>query len=515
MTTQRSLATLTVTAAIAALAACGGHDAPSDSPIASRGQALDRVTLVDGPITAPVEEAVAGAWEPPLAAPPESAEPALPELMVTDLALPGPAATSGQSATWKVTIANVSATAATQPFTVVLASGGQPFFVQSVGGLAGNATLTLSTTTASSPVGSEVITATVDYTDAILEISEQLGTAGPDANTLHRTLVTGQVSLALTKLALALNAHGAIKAQDKLAISFEVTNQGTATASGPFYVSVYPGKLAPGGAIAPEVIKVSQTLAPGAKITLRHEVRLFTPGPDQATVSLDVSLTKPDFLYKGGIAAGAAARTRAFEVWGMVGGRLYDTRSSGITAAEMKAYVQADPELPWYRKEVARVALEEMTPKICGEAARERYDASGLWCSEFARWVLLQAGMEDERYSRWSLSTLSDITVTADLVAFFDNRGLFTWAGSVTPQTAMPGDFLSMTTYGKKKNHSAIVTGVSHDHKWLWIAQGNAGDCTHFERQAYFAGSTLDAALDGFGRPAPGLFGNISSMSIP
>ncbi len=204
----------------------------------------------------------------------------------------------------------------------------------------------------------------------------------------------------------------------------------------------------------------------------------------------------------------------------MDGGWLFEFRTN-ISATEMADYVAKDKGLAWFQEEAAVVALEEIEhePLICGDVARGRYGASGNWCSEFTAWVLQEAEMEDIYYVQNAFNNvyLHEVTLTAEMVKLFDSNGKrFKWAkyGQVKPTTPQPGDFIALTTMGKKKNHAALVVGVTYGGEYLWIAEGNYGDCVNLRRIDFIQDGKLAANIDGFGVLDSGLFGNIAKKTF-
>jgi hypothetical protein len=201
-------------------------------------------------------------------------------------------------------------------------------------------------------------------------------------------------------------------------------------------------------------------------------------------------------------------------------GWLFDFRTN-ITPTELRSHVMNDNGLAWFQEEVAVVALEELehVPLFCGDVARSRYGASGLWCSEFAAWVLQTAEMDDIYYVQNAFNNvyLHEVTLTAELVMLFDQNGKrFKWSkyGQVTPTTAQPGDYISLTTDGKKKNHSALVVAVTYGGEYLWIAEGNNDDCLALRRIDFIKDGKLAADIDGIGVLDSGLFGYVGKKTF-
>lgn len=241
------------------------------------------------------------------------------------------------------------------------------------------------------------------------------------------------------------------------------------------------------------------------------------PGTDEK--SAPKSKTRYSQFQYGAVYWHPAVGTHATDSF-MDDGWLFDFRTN-ITATELASYVMKDKGLAWFQEEVAVVALEELehVPLLCGNVARNRYGASGAWCSEFAAWVLQTAEMDDIHYVQNAFNNvyLHEVTLTAELVMLFHHNGKrFKWAqyGQVTPTTAQPGDYLSLTTLGKKKNHSALVVGVTYGGEYLWIAEGNAGDCLNLRRIDFIKDGKLAANIDGIGVLDSGLFGSIGKKTF-
>jgi hypothetical protein len=153
-------------------------------------------------------------------------------------------------------------------------------------------------------------------------------------------------------------------------------------------------------------------------------------------------------------------------------------------------------------------AMNEAVVGRCGDVARERYNAVNNWCSEFARWSLLNSGMNNVGYCAalgprgtgcLSWPMLSDVRTTPQMVKLFFNLGGFTPDSSMTTSSVKPGDYLAMTGSSGRCGHSGIVLGYSADYRWIWTVEGNVGDCVVGQRRPFFVDGVLDPKIDGVG----------------
>lgn len=173
-----------------------------------------------------------------------------------------------------------------------------------------------------------------------------------------------------------------------------------------------------------------------------------------------------------------------------------------IAAAAGSNWAANNPE----RFTVLVHAMNEVRAGLCGDAARERYHAKNAWCSEFTRWLYLDAGLRDVSYcpSRGrggcpSTTSLSGVRVTAQMIALFANFGAYTRASAMTRTSVKPGDYLSLVGGEGPDHHSGIALGVSADYRWIWTAEGNVGDCMYGVIHPFFQDGKLDSRICGVG----------------
>jgi hypothetical protein len=169
------------------------------------------------------------------------------------------------------------------------------------------------------------------------------------------------------------------------------------------------------------------------------------------------------------------------------------------------ANLYASNENSWWRNgypnrsTVVNIAIQEGDRALCGGTAQSKYLASGEWCSEFARWVLMQSGSTDP--------FLLEVSTTQQLVSQYQTFSAYTPRASVTPGTAHPGDFLSLISgsTGSSNGHSAIIVGVSTDSRYLWTVEGNVNSgpntpsCVMYGHRDYFVNGVLNPDIDGIG----------------
>jgi|GEM_PF-6578454 hypothetical protein len=437
-----------------------------------------------------------------------------PDLVVNDM-WSTVKATGGQKLVWKIEIKNEGKGDAQNPFLTVfwpaIAGGAQENFVTDY--LAAGEKDTLTSTQWFNTWGTAELTATVDANYRVAEVLPN----GEKNNELVKEIDLAYVDLTVKNVSISPSF---ITAYSAVTFTYTIANAGTGDANQAFKVRIYPGQITGSGQAEEAIVTVSGLKA-GQSTILKNSVKL-PPGSYQACIEADAF--EPDAVY--------FEPNRTNNTWcknidceGMRKGLVYST-DNDITPTEMEAYLKNDPLLETYRQKVALTALAELKlgtdstnpyKGLCGDDARDRYDASGYWCSEFAAWVLLQAGMKNLCYCDlqvigcWDTDCLDDVTLTADLVKVFDRNGnRFKWAskGQVSPQTAGVGDFMSQASDdGKKKNHSAIVVAVSYDYKVIWTVEGNAGDCVYFGYKDYFPdGKTLNPVIDGFGHLDANIF---------
>lgn len=192
----------------------------------------------------------------------------------------------------------------------------------------------------------------------------------------------------------------------------------------------------------------------------------------------------------------------------MIDGRILDNK--GRTPSELKILIQNDPILANHRQRSAHVALDEIWAEEpsdpntrwvgrCGKSAKDRYDASGEWCSEFVRWVYMTAGMRDIRYN--TVRRVHRISTIKRWVKFFKSQDAFVSESSITPLSLEVGDYLTLTnSKGEEKAHSITVVGISLDHSKLWLMEGNNNDCVNFRSYDFFPKGTRNSDIDGIGK---------------
>jgi hypothetical protein len=426
----------------------------------------------------------------------------LPDLIVDDIWNEG-ALVVGQDVTWKIRIKNSGKTAVAVSFMTSLKANGVQFGAWWLNYLDAGDSKTYSTKQYVGHAGTETITGTVDVSNVVAEKDET-------NNIKDKKFTTGYVDLAVKDL--VLNPQNPNVCKD-LEISFTVINNGPGAATKPFEIHVHPGKVT-FGMTQPAILtfpKNKLPLSAGQSVTFQHKFSPLYAGDYNVWIQVDST-----FVYKETKTQNNTLTTK-IQVAGMLNGRLIDSRTN-ITAEEMECYIQKDPSLGWFRKKVALTALNEVKikPTLCGDDARNRYGASGAWCSEFAAWVLRKSGMKNIRYCSahfifcWNYVYLDEVTLNKELVKLFDRNGnRFKWRlkNQVKPQTAEVGDYVSMMTQGKKKNHAGITVAVTQDNKWIWTVEGNVGNCVWMGMRPYFKdGKNLDQSIDGFGKLDSGLF---------
>lgn len=201
-------------------------------------------------------------------------------------------------------------------------------------------------------------------------------------------------------------------------------------------------------------------------------------------------------------------------------GRLYATHPYTdltylhvIAAAAGSDWAAAHP----LRFNVMLSAMNEVYAGRCGDVARARYNATGEWCTEFARWNLLNAGVENavtcgswvRTCSRGGCTPytcgydlyLSDARAVSHMIKLFTDFGGFTAAAQMTrsPYTVQPGDYLAMDGGSGPNTHSSTALAVSNDYRWIWVANGNQDDCVGWQRLPYFTNGVLNPNINGVG----------------
>lgn len=168
--------------------------------------------------------------------------------------------------------------------------------------------------------------------------------------------------------------------------------------------------------------------------------------------------------------------------------------------------VDPDPtELAAHQIKVLNKAQAEADLALCGLSATERYvaEAGSAWCSEFARWVYIQAGvMTDSTTALWGLTSWSRFQ------NFFTNKGKFLSRSQITPTGStdllMAGNYLLLdTNLDGVANHSALIVGVSADLKYIYTVEGNVSNCTKRLTRPFWVNGVIDAKILGIGKIWP------------
>lgn len=179
-----------------------------------------------------------------------------------------------------------------------------------------------------------------------------------------------------------------------------------------------------------------------------------------------------------------------------------------IAAAAGSNWAAANP----HRFGVILKAMNEVHAGLCGDAARERYNAKNNWCSEFTRWLYLQAGAKNLSYCAlpglqgecYAWQSLANVRLTAQMVQLFAHYNAYVPdayvpAERITKTSVRPGDYLSLVGSQGANSHSAIVLGVSANYKYLWTAEGNVGDCMDGSIHPFIQDGVLDSRICGVG----------------
>ncbi len=430
-----------------------------------------------------------------------------PDLIVKDI-VPNIRPIAGVPVSWIIEVRNIGKGDAKKPFTVSFmphnAVGGhsENFVVYS---LPANSSVFLETKQAFNTTGKVTVEAEVDVLNLVPEEALQ----GEANNILVKEYDMASVDLAVENLSVTPVNPSPV---DKVTITFSVVNKGTCPAILPFSVQVFPGKVTATGLTQPVFLPVNQLGASQSK-PISHSLN---PRPGPMLVTVEVDAPDPYYVYIDSNRNNNIA-VKKITCEGMWNGRLY-TVNPNVAPSKLQDFITKDSKLESYRKNVALVAMNEANtaPILCGSKAKSKYGASGKWCSEFAGWIYQQAGMKDIRYCSshfifcWNYVYLHEVTMTKELVKLFDRNGSrFMWQtkNQVTPLTAEVGDYVALTTKGKKKNHSAIIVAVAWDSKYIWTVEGNVSDCVNMRRRDYFAdGATLNQDIDGIGKLHPDWF---------
>jgi hypothetical protein len=124
------------------------------------------------------------------------------------------------------------------------------------------------------------------------------------------------------------------------------------------------------------------------------------------------------------------------------------------------------------RKALVQVLVDEARVARFGKEARERYEASGWWCSDFARWVYLRSGAYEN--SPALTKEFQAIWRTTGLINLFKRHGRWIPHAEVGADTIEAGDYLPLDlNVNGIPNHSVIVVFVSRDRKILATIDGN------------------------------------------
>lgn len=399
----------------------------------------------------------------------------------------------GQKSTWKIEIENAGKGTAVGPFLTSFQPEvpGGSWENLWTGSLAGGAVAAFTSTQYFRSSGTFVVRATVDASWAVPEAEP----GGEADNEWTGSFTLNPVDVVIDDVKVSPDK---IVSWRPMTVGITIRNAGTGNASQPFKVRVFPGVVAPNGVTGPRDYMVN-SLGAGQSATISHQVTLW---PGKYDLSVEADFDRVYFESNND----NNTRVQTIHCQGMRRGRLYVI--DGPNEADLIQYLLYDPELAWYRRQVAITGLLQcgVQTRMCDGEAQDKYDASGAWCSEFARWVLLHGGMAN---LTTGFLSLKNVNVNSQLVTLFDAFGMFRWRkkGEVTPQTLEPGDYLSWSHPGKKKNHASICVAVSQDNKTLWHANGNAGDCVYLIADPYFAdGQNPNPENDGVGKIDAGMF---------
>jgi hypothetical protein len=165
-------------------------------------------------------------------------------------------------------------------------------------------------------------------------------------------------------------------------------------------------------------------------------------------------------------------------------------------------------------------AANEARRGLCGDPGAEFYGAyyclwwvicqHDEWCSEFALWVLHQAGIDPNNELRGTDVTL--FVTTPAVRDRFAAKALLWQRGDLTPvhqgsgyRYPQAGDYLFMrSSDGDHWGHSGIVVGVSNDSRYVYTVEGNTtGSCVRFKTRDYIVDGVLHDKIDGVGRVQP------------
>jgi hypothetical protein len=164
--------------------------------------------------------------------------------------------------------------------------------------------------------------------------------------------------------------------------------------------------------------------------------------------------------------------------------------------------------VPSFRTNLLEIGLLEASTGWSGNAARSRYNAEGEWCTEFARWVFLRAGMKlsicGVTNSCPIFGSLATVTTVEQIVNLFQSTGR--WRAPATPALIEPGDYLALTGSDGKKSHSGIAVAISPDHRWIWTVEGNVDDKVQYRGRDLIVDGVMNPDIHGVGKLDASLF---------
>ncbi len=152
---------------------------------------------------------------------------------------------------------------------------------------------------------------------------------------------------------------------------------------------------------------------------------------------------------------------------------------------------------------------------ICDDAARSVYQSSDTeWCSEFARDMFWWPanGIPDKRYCATDTFFgcihyiyVHDISEVDEFKNMFQTYGGWVDHPYITPDTAEPGDYLTVPGSSGHYGHSAVIVGVSADASEIYTVEGNVllpsgRHCEYLGRHPYFVKGVLDSNIDAIGK---------------
>lgn len=190
-------------------------------------------------------------------------------------------------------------------------------------------------------------------------------------------------------------------------------------------------------------------------------------------------------------------------------GRIFK-HDANLAAWEFRGFIDTDPTLADYQHEIVDIAANEAIDGYCENEARKRYDASGKFCSEFVRWVYLEAGVENCPGVGFHRGCFSWVNTTSYLASIFKKSDLYIDYDDLTVESARPGYYLSMNSAdGEKKTHSAIIVGRLWDGSKIWVVDATTRDgsqCVRLRQLNYLTSSGFNARINGIGKVTSKLF---------